>query len=229
MSPMAGSPPQPLSLPEEFVLLSHLETGRVHETKQTSYACAAAELGELALRRALLVRPRKTRKLGIEFYGGPGEMELLDPEPTGLGWADALLAELVQATATAPKPVTARRWLRRRGSAALSLHRAALTERGLLHHRPGALFRKERYYPERGARDALINVVRAAYDGRGPLDAHLLFLCQLVESAQLKRDFGLTRWRHQHIDSSRVPAPRLPEDLRDTFNALRTHVPSREE
>lgn len=226
---MAGSPPQPLSLPEAFVLLSHQESGRVPDVKQTATACAAAELGELALRRNLLVRIRKTRKLGIEFYRGPGEMELLDPGPTGLDWADALLAELVQATATAPQPVTARRWLRRRGSAALSLHRAALAERGLLHHRPAASFRKERYHPERGARNALIDAVRAAYDGSGPLDPHLLFLCQLVGSAQLKRDVGLTRWRHQQVDSSRVPEPRLPEDLRDTFNALRMYVPRREE
>ncbi|WP_232544360.1 GPP34 family phosphoprotein [Streptomyces buecherae] len=221
---MAGSPPHPLSLPEEFVLLSYLQSGRVHDDERTATACAAAELGGLALRRNLLVRVRKTRKLGIEFYRGPGEMELLDPGPTGLDRADALLAELVQATATAPQPVTARRWLRRRGSAALSPHRAALTERGLLHHGPAALSS-----PERGARDALIDAVRAAYDGSGPLDAHLLFLCELVGSAQLKRDFGLTRWRYRHVDDSGVPEPRLPEDLRDTFDALRMYVPSREE
>ncbi|WP_406404220.1 GPP34 family phosphoprotein [Streptomyces sp. NBC_00879] len=45
---MSGPAPWYLSLPEEFVLLSHLESGTVHDAAQTAFGCAAAELGELA-------------------------------------------------------------------------------------------------------------------------------------------------------------------------------------
>ncbi|MFF5717518.1 GPP34 family phosphoprotein [Streptomyces buecherae] len=229
---MAGSPPQPLTLPEEFVLLSHLESGRVLDAEQTAIACAAAELGELALRRKLLVRARKTRKFGVEIYSyspsKSGEITLLGTEPTGIGWADTLLAELHQAAA-GDQPLNLLRWLRRRRRVALSLHRAALTDRGLLRHEPRGLLRKERYHADRDARNALVATVRAVHDERIPLDAHLLFLCDLVRKAELMDDLGLTLPFFQRLARALGPDPadQLPEDLRDTSRMLTVWVPSR--
>lgn len=91
---------QRLSLPEEFALLSYGENGRVPNSAQTAAGCAAAELGELALRRRLLVRPRKTRKLGVEIYQHRGEIELSpNTARTDLTWADDLLSSLGTRTA----------------------------------------------------------------------------------------------------------------------------------
>lgn len=226
---MHGPAPRYLSLPEEFVLLSHTaDSGRVRDIDRMSFGCAAAELGELALRRKLLVRARKFWKFGVEVYWHQGEIQLLDTGRTGLGWADALLAELA-VSASGPKPVTVYRWLRRHRREALPRHREALTARGSLRREPGRLLGKERHYPDPVARDVLINEVRATYDGYRPLDEHMLFLCDLLEGSGLQKELGLSlSWRRRLERARGIGAVEsLPEDLRDTSTVLGFMVPSR--
>ncbi|MGA5134779.1 hypothetical protein ACPCTO_33825 [Streptomyces olivoreticuli] len=57
---MAG----PLSLPEEFALLSLADTGKTIDSGQATGGCAVAELGELALRGKLLLRQRVHKVFG---------------------------------------------------------------------------------------------------------------------------------------------------------------------
>lgn len=235
---------QRLSLPEEFTLLSYGENGRVPNPAQTAAGCAAAELGELALRRRLLVRPRKTRKLGVEIYQLRGEIELTPSTPgtpnapstanmpgTGLTWADDVLSALWARTATlAPRPLTVTRWLRERGRAALGLHTGALIERGALRHRPGTLLTRTRHHPDPTLRTALLNGVRAVRAEQVPLDEHLLFLCDLLDGAGLTKDFGLTLTRPQRLERARGigAAAALPETLRDTSTVLGFSLPARQ-
>ena len=229
------TPLQRLSLPEEFALLSYGENGRVPNSAQAAAGCAAAELGELALRRRLLVRPRKTRKLGLEIYQNRGEIELIElsanPTRTGLTWADDLLSAVgTRAAQLAPRPLTVTRWLRERGREALALHTAALTERGALRHRPGTLLTRTRHYPDPALRAALLGGVRAVRAEQVPLDEHMLFLCDLLDGADLTKDFGLTLTRPQRLERARgIGAARaLPEALRDTSTVLGFSLPGRE-
>ncbi|WP_234444500.1 GPP34 family phosphoprotein [Streptomyces sp. NRRL F-525] len=223
---------QRLSLPEEFALLSYGENGRVPNSGQTAAGCAAAELGELALRRRLLVRPRKTRKLGVEIYQLRGEIELSpNTARTGLAWADDLLSALgARAAGLAPRPLTVTRWLRERGREALAFHTDALTERGVLRHRPGTLLTRTRHHPDPVLRTALLNGVRAVRAEQVPLDEHMLFLCDLLDGAGLTKDFGLTLTRPQRLERARGigAAGALPETLRDTSTVLGFSLPGRE-
>ncbi|MFD4560339.1 GPP34 family phosphoprotein [Streptomyces sp. NPDC058469] len=235
------APLQRLSLPEEFTLLSYGENGRVPNSSQTAAGCAAAELGELALRRRLLIRPRKTRKLGLEIYQQRGEIELRpsttdapnmpNTPGTGLTWADDLLSALRTRTTTlTPRPLTATRWLRERGREALALHTGALIERGVLRHRPGTLLTRTRHHPDPALRAALLNGVRAVRAEHVPLDEHMLFLCDLLDGAGLTKDFGLTLTRPQRLERARGigAAGALPETLRDTSTVLGFSLPGRE-
>ncbi|WP_329255537.1 GPP34 family phosphoprotein [Streptomyces sp. NBC_01478] len=226
------APLQRLSLPEEFALLSYGENGRVPSPAQTAAGCAAAELGELALRRRLLIRPRKTRKLGLEIYQNRGEIELsANTTGTGLTWADDLLSALHTRTTTlTPRPLTVTRWLRERGRAALALHTTALTERGVLRHSPGTLLTRTRHHPDPALRTALLNGVRAVRAEQVPLDEHMLFLCDLLDGADLAKDFGLTLTRPQRLERARGigAAGALPETLRDTSTVLGFSLPARQ-
>jgi len=229
------APLQRLSLPEEFVLLSYGENGRVPNSRQAAAGCAAAELGELALRRRLLVKPRKTRKLGVEIYQKRGEIELsvnaVNTTGTGLTWADDLLSALwTRTNALAPRPLTVTRWLRERGREALALHTSALTERGVLRHRPGTLLTRTRHHPDTALRGTLIDGVRAVRAEQVPLDEHMLFLCDLLDGADLTKDFGLTMTRPQRLERARGigAAGALPEALRDTSTVLGFSLPARE-
>ncbi|WP_326689016.1 MULTISPECIES: GPP34 family phosphoprotein [unclassified Streptomyces] len=226
-----------LSLPEEFVLLSHLASGKVHGSGRAPavIGCAAAELGELALRRKLAVRSRKSKALGFDVYRLHGvEIELLDARPTGLGWADALLAELQQScSASEHGRVRLYQWFRRHQEG-FSLHRDALAARGVLHPKPGGhtgLFRaRQRHYPDRVLREALIAEARAACGEESRVDAHMLFLCDLMETVGLNRELGIRLSVRQRLDRGRGAgaAASLPEDLRDTSTALAAAVPSRD-
>ena len=226
------APLQRLSLPEEFTLLSYGENGRVPSSAQTAAGCAAAELGELALRGRLLIRPRKTRKLGLEIYQMRGEIELRPNTPgTGLTWADDLLAALHTRTTTlTPRPLTVTRWLRGRGREALALHTTALTERGVLRHRPGTLLTRTRHYPDPALRAVLLNGVRAVRAEQVPLDEHMLFLCDLLDGAGLTEDFGLTLTRPQRLERARGigAVAAFPEALRDTSTVLGFSLPARQ-
>lgn len=216
-----------MSLPEEFVILSHLEYGKVHNVHQTAIGCAAAELGELALRRTLRVRG-KGKELGLGVvYQGRSEIQLLDTSHIGLVWADELLVEL-ERSASEHDPVDLLRWLRRRGRTALSWHREALIECGLLRYKTRGLFGSGRHYPDSVVRDALINDARAAYAGRTP-DEHMLFLCDLLAGAELTNDLGLAMSLREGFARMRGSGAvaSFPEDLRGTSAALRMSVPSR--
>lgn len=234
---MSVPPPRNLSLPEEFVLLSHLASGKVHGSARAVIGCAAAELGELALRRKLLVRSRKSRMLGFDVYRTHGvEIELLDSGPTGLAWADELLAELQQhGSAAGHGRVRLPGWFRRHHQG-FSLHRAALAARGVLRPRPGrhtGLFRfpaRQRHYPDHVVRDALIAEVRAAAGEQSRIDEHMLFLSDLVETVGLSKDLGATMSTRRRLDRARGvgAVEHLPEDLRDTSSALAALVPTRD-
>jgi hypothetical protein len=222
-------------LPEEFALLSLTDSGKTRDSAQAVVGCAAAELGELALRRKLLVRSRKFTMFGFDAYRPhPAEIQLLDTSRTGLAWADELLAELERRCASEHGRVILRQWLRQRREA-FSLHRDALAERGVLRHKPGrhsGLFRffgRERYYPGSAARNALITAVRVANSGQSRLDEHMLFLSDLVGIAGLDKDLGIElRLRHR-LDRGRGvgTVESLPEDLRDTSAVLASSVPKR--
>lgn len=238
-----SAPPQ-LSLPEEFLLLSYHRYGDVHDREQTAVGCAAAELGELALRRRLRVTPRKSKVFGFEFYSLSGKIQVLDLAPTGLAWADDLLAELerlaasrrrhtasgVAPTGSQRKPIRLHKWLRLRGHDALLLHTKALTERSVLFHSPG--FRpgdEERHYPDVAVRNALISRLWAVTNERVPMDEHMLLLLELVGSARLNQDLGLTLSMRQRLDRARGigAVAALPEDMRDTSTVLSMSIPSR--
>ncbi|MFI7099759.1 GPP34 family phosphoprotein [Streptomyces sp. NPDC050161] len=223
--------PQFLSLPEAFLLLAHPDSGRVSDARRTAAGCAAAELGELALRGRLVVRSRKSKKFGFDVYHGRGRIELVDAGGAGSGdpaWAGEVLAELARRSAAGPKPPAADRWLRARGGAALALHRGALTDRRMLRHEPGVLLRRERRHPDFVVRNTLINELRAAYGGRSPLTTQLLFLGDLVEGAGLSGELRLALTWRQRLDHGRGTAvAHLPEELRDTSRALGFAIPAR--
>ncbi|QHC23302.1 hypothetical protein [Streptomyces sp. GS7] len=89
---------EPLTLPEEFALLSLAETGKVIDSGQAEVGCAVVELGELALRGKLVIRTRQSTVFGLDVYHPyRAEIELVDTGSTSLAWADELLAELAHA------------------------------------------------------------------------------------------------------------------------------------
>ncbi|AXK34747.1 hypothetical protein DVA86_20920 [Streptomyces armeniacus] len=231
MEDVSAAAPQRLSLPEEFVLLSHLPDGRVHGKARAVIGAAAAELGELALRGRLAVRAKKTKVFGFEGYQMHGvDIELLDTTLTGLAWADALLAELgEQCAASGGSRVRLNRWFRRHHGA-FALHRDALAARGLLRPggRAGLFTSRLRHHPDPGLREALVADVGAARSGQAPLDAHMLFLVDLTETVRLREAMGIrhnTRWL---LDRARGigTAAAVPEEMRDTSAALAARVPS---
>lgn len=219
---MAG----PLTLPEEFALLSLTETGKVIDSGQAEVGCAVAELGELALRGTLTVRTRKARVFGLDAYRPHrAEIELLDADATGLAWADELLAELAHVGET----VTLHQWVRRRRTAFLR-HRGALVGRGLIRRVPGSgLLRRERYHPDAAVRQGLIDALRLARTGEHRLDAHMMFLSDMVSASGLTRDLGGS-WPKRHVlDRARGTGAVefVPEPLRDTGAVLAALVPKR--
>lgn len=231
--PGSGRRPRPLSLPEEFVLLSHMPSGKVHGSARAVIGCAAAELGELALRRRLLLRVRKWRGLGVDIYQTHGvEIELLDTGPTGLGWADGVLSEL-RRSASGNGRVKAVRWFRHRHEA-FSQHREALVARGVLTPESGGFPGFSRtgrgHYPNAGLRNALIAEIRAAGGEQGRIDEHLLFLRDLTETVQLSRALGIPMAMRERMDRARGAGAleSVPEELRDTSSALAGLVPSRD-
>lgn len=235
MSHMSVPAPRYLSLPEEFVLLSHLPSGKVHGTARAAIGCAAAELGELALRRKLLLRTRKWRKLGFDIHRMHNiEIELLDTVPTGLVWADECLSELQErCSASENGRFKLRLWFRHRDQA-FSLHRDALAGRGVLTPTAGwgtGFFgATPRHYPHAGLRDALIAEIRAALGEHSRVDGHMLFLRDIVETVGLGRELGVPMSVRDRLNRARGAGGMefLPEDLRDTSAALIVQVPTRD-
>ncbi|WP_220270237.1 GPP34 family phosphoprotein, partial [Marinitenerispora sediminis] len=223
--PVSAHPPPVLSLPEEFLLLSHPSTGTARDSIRGAAACAAAELGELAIRRRLRVIPTMKRKVfGFDVYFGTGRIHLLNTSPTGLAWGDALLAELEHHVTSNRRPIGVHKWYRLRGNEALLLHRAALIERFVLMHD----FSGELLYPDPALRDGLISQLQAVSSGLAPMDEHMLLLSDLVSSAGLDDALGL-RWSlRQRLDHARGvgAVAALPQDIRDTSTVLSRFVPS---
>lgn len=208
-----------MSLPEEFLLLCHLPSGKVLNSERVAAGCAAAELGELALRRRVRGVARKKYKVfGFDVYALPGKIELLDAEPTGVAWADELLAEL-----DAAAPVKASRWVRRRRKDASALHREALLGRGLLRSR------RRRHYPDEAARDALIGRLGAVVGERAPMDEHALLLLDLVDNVDMGEPLGLELSRRQRLDRGRGigPAAAVGEEMRETSAVVCWEIPNR--
>jgi hypothetical protein len=227
---------RPLSLPEEWVLLSLKDSGKTRDSGLAVTGCAAAELGELALRRKLLVSARKFSIFGLHGYRPyPAEIQLLDTSPTGVPWADELLADLERHRASGQGHLFLLPWLRQRRRQAFTLHRNALAERSVLRHTAGArfapfrIFKPERYCPDPGVRNALITQMRAVGSGQSRLDERALFLSDLVESSELYKDLGVTLKTRYRLDraSGTGTVASVPEDLRDTSMVLALWVPER--
>jgi hypothetical protein len=249
----------PLTLPEEFALLSLADTGKVIDSGQAKVGCAVAELGELALRGKLLIRPHERKVFGpvVQFLQ---LVELIDAAPIGLTWADELLAELAHETGA----LALSRSLRHRRRDAFRWHRDALVARGLVRHVPSrGLLRRERYLPDPTVRNGLIDEVRLAAEilrvrgGGRRLDAHAMFLSDMVIRGELDKDLGIAQptrrgWRlsmnvtflsgilDNEVELSRSERRRarkedpgagaldsLPEPLRHTSAVLGGSVPKR--
>ncbi|QUQ67077.1 GPP34 family phosphoprotein [Kutzneria sp. CA-103260] len=193
-----------LTLPEEFALLSLSDTGKMIDSVQAKVGCDLAELGELALRGKLLLRRSPHMVFSwAEIRRAIHVIDLVDPAPVGLAWADELLAEL----ANEPEAVSLRklviRRLRRRN--AFHWHRDALVAHGLVRHVPGrGLFRRARYLPDPTMRNRLIDEVRLANEilqdtsGGRRLDVHTKFLSDMVIRSELAKNLGVVKdrgWR----------------------------------
>jgi hypothetical protein len=223
-----------LSLPEEWVLLSLRDSGKTRDLGQAVVGCAAAELGELALRRKLLVKSRKFNIFGFDAYRrSPAEIQLLDIGRTGLPWADELLADLERRCASGQGRLSLMPWLRQRRREAFTLHRDALAKQGVLRHTRGAhfvpfrIFKPERYHPDPTVRNALITEVRAVSSGQSPPDERTFFLSGLIVSSELYKDLGVTVSKSHLLDRARGAGAvaSIPEDLRDTSAILAFSVP----
>jgi hypothetical protein len=253
----------PLTLPEEFALLSLADTGKTIDSGQAKAGCAVAELGELALRGKLLIRQHEPKVFGLNAVRQVVQMvELIDAAPVGLAWADELLAELAQESGAIA--VGRLLWRRRRRGNAFHLHRGALVARGLVRHVPSrGLFRRERYLPDPTLRTGLIDELRLAAEilrargGGRRLDAHAMFLSDMVIRGELDKDLGIAQatrrgWRlnanvtflsgvlDNELELSRSERRRarkedpgtgalgsLPEPLRHTSAVLGGSVPKR--
>ncbi|QUG99553.1 GPP34 family phosphoprotein [Saccharopolyspora erythraea] len=223
-------PSHPLALPEEFLLLAHRESGKVRESARVAAGCAAAELGDLALRGRLLVRVGHASLLSSRlFWPEPTEIELLAVESTGLAWADNVLAELLQWIEAGP--VSLNRWVRRH-KGAFQYHRAALVGRGLLRPGPGTglsrLLGRQHHYPDQALRHRLIAELRATTTGRRVLDERLLFLSDLMAAVGLHDELGIGKWGFPHRmnpDRGIGVVTFRPEAMRDTSYALASAVP----
>jgi hypothetical protein len=216
-----------LSLPEEFALLCLTADGNA-DPAQAATGCAAAELGELALRGKVLVDCRKGNIGGLDVYRTFGaEVRLVDREPTGLGWADALMADLAGFAAERGKIVLSK-WLRQRRDA-FPLHCNALAQRGLVRHESAKhRFRTvNRYLPEPTTRGRLIADIAAASSGMQMQDAHMLLLTDLVVSSGMTRDLHITIPTRQRMARARRSGAvaLLPEALLDTSAVLAAMVP----
>jgi Golgi phosphoprotein 3 (GPP34) len=208
-----------LSLPEEFALLSVHDDGKLYDPGQAATGCAAAELGELALRGKLLVQVRKFRLAGLDVYRPrTAAIHLLDTRRTGLAWADDVLAGLARQSASGP--VLVKRWLRQRRDA-FALHRDALVARGLLHYQANELPKLfgggDRYHPDTATRRALISELHLG----GP-DPHTLFLSDLVVISELSKYLRIRIPIPQRLDRARGGA--VPQALRDTSGSLASSV-----
>ncbi|QUQ67068.1 GOLPH3/VPS74 family protein [Kutzneria sp. CA-103260] len=220
-----------LTLPEEFALLSLADTGKAIDYGQAMAGCALAELGELALRGKLLIRPHNFTVFGLKGSApSAAKIELVDAAPVGLAWADELLAELVHTGETVAVSKLLRR---RRRRDAFALHRDALVARGLVRQVPvRGLFRRERYYPDPTVRNGLIDEVRLATGGERRLDGHMLFLSDLVVRGDLHRGLRISLKRDPRrsdlIKSIRERnrarwmwvVESVPEPLRETSESL---------
>ncbi|GGK78361.1 hypothetical protein Sme01_23010 [Sphaerisporangium melleum] len=233
-----------MSLPEEFLLLSHGRHGNVHDHDRSVVGCAAAELGELALRRRLRLAPHWMINFwGITCFFTTAEIHVLDLTPTGIGWADDLLTELGRLsapeghpasdptrTASPSRPILLQRWLRLRGDRAFLLHREAMIERGLLFYSPG--FRpehEERHYPDAALRTMLIDWLRAVNSAEVPADEQSLLLRDLVDGAGLNKELGLNRSIRQLRDQIRRTGTvaAVPKDMENTSDLLTLSFPRR--
>jgi len=232
MGHMSPLPARLLSLPEEWTLLSLTDSGKVRDSNQAVVGCVAAELGELALRRKLLVRSRKFKIFGFDGYRtSPAEIQVIDTSRAGLPWADELLADLERRRVSEQR-LSLGQWLRQRREA-FSLHLDALAERGVLRRAPGTrsvpfrFLSSERYYPDPAVRDTLIAELRAAGSGQNQLDEHMVFLSDLVSSSLLNKDLGIELRVSQRLDRGRGVGTvgSVPEDLRHTSAVLASSVP----
>ena len=197
---MAG----PLTLPEEFALLSLSDTGKMIDSDQARVGCDVAEVGELALRGKLLLRHRAHMVYTWNSISRSTHViELVDPAPVGLAWADELLAELAnEPEAVSLLKLLLRRYRRRN---AFHRHRDALVAHGLVRYVPSrGLFRRARYLPDPTMRNRLIDEVRLATEilqdtgGGRRLDVHTKFLSDMVIRSELAKDLGVVKdrgWR----------------------------------
>lgn len=167
-----------MTLPEQFVLLLHRPTGSFYATANQT---VAAELGELVLRNRVAFEKKKLR--------------VIDPGPTGTPRLDALLATLDKKARRNSKAVDPSPLLQSQG-AAFKAHRAGLTDRRLLVHRPTkllGLFPANRYLPDEQVRATLLGEIRQVARVDRPIDNQLALLCALVHASGLSRPLGFDK------------------------------------
>lgn len=172
-----------LTLPEEFVLLLQREDG---SHPSASDHTGAAELGELVLRNR------------VSFTGK--KIQVDDPSPTGLGWADEGIAYLQQKGGPKAKPVAATSFIQHRRKVR-KLHCAGLVERGLMQHeqRTMLFIPYDRYFPEQATRAALIDELRSIARNERELDDRSALLAALVHATGLVRHFGFDRAERKRL------------------------------
>ncbi|MGP4021646.1 GOLPH3/VPS74 family protein, partial [Saccharopolyspora sp. 5N708] len=179
----------PLTLPDEFVLLLHRDNGSHYVSANPNTATAAAEIGELALRDR------------IDLDGTA--VRLVDSGWSGLPWMDRLLAELQRWSGHEDRPVELSWWLPCRTGAFLA-HRSVLVEQGLLRHERRkflGVLPDDRYHPDPPTREALLAGLREAACGARPVDARLALLAALVHHSGLVYALGFDRAQRHRLKS----------------------------
>ncbi|MER7078634.1 Golgi phosphoprotein 3 (GPP34) [Saccharopolyspora kobensis] len=172
-----------LTLPEEFVLMLQRENGSYYAASDHA---GAAELGELVLRNR------------VSFTGKKVQVD--DPSPTGLGWADECIAYLQQKGGPKAKPVAATSFIQHRRKVRKQ-HCAALVERGLMRHeqRTALLIPYDKYFPDQATRTALIDELRSIARAERELDNRSALLAALVHATGLVRHFGFERAERKRL------------------------------
>ncbi|WP_165968262.1 GOLPH3/VPS74 family protein [Saccharopolyspora elongata] len=156
--------PNPLALPDEFVLLLHKDNGTYFVSANPNTATAAAEIGELVLRGR------------VELTGTA--VRLIDSGSSGLPWMDRLFEDFRQRAGRPNRPIDLSWWLAGR-TGTFATHRQVLVEHGFLRRERRkflGVLPDDRYHPDRGVRGALLAELHELAAGQRPVDERLALL-----------------------------------------------------
>ncbi|MFF5986744.1 GOLPH3/VPS74 family protein [Prauserella flavalba] len=185
---MTGTNPT-LMLPDELVLLLHKEDGAHYPGPSVTVATGAARVGELVLRSRVALEGRKLR--------------VTDQSPTGLAWADALLAEFAKRSGDEGKPVDLSWWLSFE-LGTFSDHRDVLVENGLLRKETKkflGLLKNSHFYPDEVAREAALTELTALARGQREPDNRTALLGSIAHASGLDKSLGFTDAERDRLDA----------------------------